>query len=158
MPRFSACVAAVATGAVVATYTSLLGLKFANTAGHRGRLRRLIATPAGEAAQDVNVSLRVTKADNTGDGTASSLTPKPLDSAAIGTNATGKHTYTVEPTTVDAEAFVQAAINGRGGIVLDWGPGEGPLWGKNETLLVRASPGAASAVKLDITVEWDEGV
>lgn len=156
MPRHSVTMTAVATGAAVGTYKSLLSVIFGNTTGYRGRVRKLSVQPDGEAAQDVNVSLRLTKTDNTSAGTATAVTPKKLDADSVATNATAGKNYTAEPTTVDSQHFWEGAINGRGGIVIEWAPNEGPKWGKNETLLLQGSPGAASAVKLSATIEWDE--
>jgi hypothetical protein len=157
MGLHSLSVADVATGAVVGTYKSLLGLKFANTAARRGRVRKLVVAPSGEAAQDVNVSVRLTTGDNSADGTATAATVKAYDTIGAASLIANAYTnYTVEPTTVASVHFVQAALNGRGGLVLEWGPGEGPAWGQNVTLLLQASPGAASAVKVSVTVEWEE--
>ena len=41
MPHFKLKVEGLATGATANAFITLLGLKFANTTGHRGRLRKL---------------------------------------------------------------------------------------------------------------------
>lgn len=156
MPRHSVTFTAVATGSSVGTYKTLLGVIFGNTTGYRGRVRKLSVQPDGEAAQDVNVSLRLSKTNNATTGTATAVTPKKLDANSIATNATAGKNYSAEPTTVDSQHFWEGAVNGRGGILVEWLPHEGPLWGINETLILQASPGAASAVKLSGTIEWDE--
>ena len=157
MPLFTLTAPAVATGAVVGTYKTLLGGKYANTTGHRCRVRKLIVTPGGEAAGDVNVSIRLTKTNNAGDGTSTSVTAKKADDGSIASNlaAAGKN-YTVEPTTVDSQHFWEGALNGRGGIIQEWARGEGPLIGPNQTVLVQGTPGAAAATMVNVTLEIEE--
>lgn len=157
MGRFSVIALEVATGAVVGTYKSILGLKAANTVGHRGKVRRLSVGFGGEAAQDVNVSLRLTKTDNNSDGTSTAVTAKRKDESGMVVSVmTGGKNYTVEPDNVDSQHLWECGLNSRGSLVIDWGE-DGPVWGENETLLLQATPGAAAAVKMTATLEWDEG-
>jgi hypothetical protein len=156
MPHHSVTAPDVATGAVVGTYKTLLGIKAANTTGHRARLRKLLISPTGEAPQDVNVNIRVSKTNNTADGTSTAVTPKAKDAASLASNLTCGKNYSVEPTAVDSQHFTEYGLNGRGSHVLEWGPLEAPVWGKNETLVIQGSPGSASAVKLSIAVEYEE--
>ena len=156
--HYSVTAESIATGAVANTFTTLLGIIAANTAGYRGRLRKLKVTPSGEAAQDVNVLVRLSKTNNAGAGTCTACTTsiKPKDANSRDSIMTGGKNYTVEPTTVDTPHFSLVAINGRGGWAESWDVTDAPCWGKNETLIVQCAPGTAAAVKVSITAEWEE--
>ena len=163
MAAYSVHVANIQTGATAGTFASLLGLKFANTAGHRGRLRKLIVGGGSGAPQDLQVGIRVRRTDNTTDGTSTSVNVNTIgtnDSNAIGSNvsAIGK-TYTVEPTTFENGTLGGGSFNTRGALLLEWGPQEAKVWGKNETLVIEGTIGnGTTAANLDITIEWEESV
>jgi hypothetical protein len=151
---------AVSTGATGAAYTTVLGIKFANTAGHRARLRKV--SISGNEATDRAVAWRVDRSDNTTDGTSTAGTTANIlqhdpDSAASNVSAIG-YTYTVEPTTVAADTGIGGSFNCRGGDIKEWAPGSGPLWGKNQTLLIKAAPATSNATALVVSVEWEEGI
>jgi hypothetical protein len=153
----------VTTGAVANTFKTLLGFKLANTAGHRARLKRLIIGGAGQAAQDVNVSIHLHRTDNSADGTSTAvnvntIASKVSEQIASIVNAIGKN-YSAEPTTMEAGNLLPFSLNGRSTIVL--GPadfGTEVIWGKNQTLCIEGAPGEALAVILDVGVEWEEGI
>lgn len=158
MPHFVATQYDVATGAVVDTWKTLMALKAANTIGHRGRLRKLIVGGAGGAAQDVQVSLRLTRTDNTTDGTGDNdLTETKKDPDSIAANLIAKSDYSAEPTTKATNYVGEYSINSRGLLVIEWpDPVEAPVIAQNSTLCLEATPGAASAVTLNVTLEWEE--
>lgn len=161
MGRYSVTVDQVATGAVANTFAGLVGIKLANTTGHRARLRRLFVGGASGAAQDLQVSIKVQRTNNTTDGTSTAVnvntigSERPSSVASVVT-AIGE-TYTVEPTTYENGVVAGGSFNTRGGLLLEWGPGEGPEWGINQTLVVRGAPGSASAANLLVEADWDEG-
>ena len=152
----------VVTGAAANTFITLLGLKLANTAGHRGRLKRLIIGGAGEAAKDVNVSIKIRRTDNSADGTSTAvnvntIASKVSEQIASIVNAAGKN-YSAEPTAKENGELARFSLNGRSTVIL--GPadfGTEPRWGKNQTLCIEGAPGEASAVTLDVGLEWEEG-
>jgi len=150
----------IATGAVANTFKTILGLKYADTLGHRGRLRKLFIGGGGGAAQDLQVSIRLRKTDITADGTSTAVNVNtigksdPTSQASL-VAAMGKN-YTVEPTTMGTDTLGGGSINGRSGLVLEWGPGEGPTWGRKECLAIEAAPGEATAANLEAYVEWEE--
>ena len=118
-------VAAIATGATANAFITLLGLKLANTAGHRARLRRLIVGGGGGAAQDVQVSLRLRRTSNAGAGTATAVNVDTIGQADAGSVASriaaiGKN-YSAEPTTYETASLGLAAINSRATLVMEWG-------------------------------------
>jgi len=156
MRRYAITAYDVATGAVAATYKSLLGLKAADTAGHRGRVRSITIGGYKATPQDHQVGVRLVRTDNNADGTATAVTATKLDADDEASNMTGKKNYTVEPTTLESIYLWEAGVHARGGIIKEWGPGEGPLWGKNQTLLLQATPGSTTAVSLVVGIEWDE--
>lgn len=160
MPSYSVKVDGISTGAVANTYKTVLGLKLANTTGHKARLRRLVVGGGGGAAQDLQVSVKIDRTGNTTDGTSTSVNVATIlqheaDSVASNINAIGKN-YTAEPTTLAGDAGAGGSLNTRGALVLEWPEGKGPEWGINQTLCILAAPGAATAATLDIGVEWDE--
>ena len=57
------------TGSTANAFSTLLGLKMANVAGNRARLRKLVIAGSGAAPQDVQVALKLQRTDNTADGT-----------------------------------------------------------------------------------------
>jgi len=159
MPIFSMKVN-VTTGSSAGTYKTMLGLKMANTLGNIARLRKLIVGGAGEAAADVNISVKLDRTNNLADGTSTSFNVANIfkndpKSVASMVNAIGS-TYTVEPTTYDGAVGNLGSFNSRGTIVIEWQRLEGPLWGINQTLGILLAPGAASATKVDLGVEWEE--
>lgn len=162
MGTFAIKVDGIVTGSSANTYAGLLGLKLANTAGHRARLRRLVVGGAGAAAQDINVDIRIRRTSNAGDGTSTSVNVNTIGSLnpnqiASVMSAVGK-TYTVAPSTYENGALGGGSVNSRGTLVLEWPPNEGPLWGINQTLVIEGAPSTAAAVNLGIAAEWDEGV
>lgn len=150
----------IATGASANTFKTLLGLKLANTAGHVARLRRLVVGGGGGAAQDLQVSIRLRRTDNNADGTSTAVNVNTIgkhesEQIASVVSAIGKN-YTVEPTNYETEMLGGGALNTRGGLVLEWAPGEGPRFGKNQTLGIEGAPGSATAANLEIALEWEE--
>ena len=83
--------------------------------------------------------------------------PTKGDPNSIASIMTGGANYTVEPTTVASVFAWEGSINSRGTLIKEFQPGEGPLWGPNQTMLLQATPGAASAVQLSVTLEFEEG-
>jgi len=160
MGAYNLKVGQAASGATANTFATIVGLKLADTAGHVARLRRLVVGGSGAAPQDLQVAIRLRRTDNTADGTSTAvnvntigkLRGTQIDSriAAIG------KTYTAEPTAFETGSLAGGDINSRGTLVLEWGPGEGPEWGKNQTLCIEAAPGSATAVALGVDLEWDE--
>lgn len=160
MALYSVWVPAIATGASANAFITLLGLKMANTAGHICYLRRLVVAGGGAAAQDINVSIKLDRTDNTGDGTSTSVNVNTILSAnslqiASRVNAIGKN-YSGEPTTYSGGIGFGGALNSRGILILEWPRLDGPQWGKNQTLGILGAPGAATATNLNISVEWEE--
>ena len=150
----------IATGAVANTFITLLGLKLPDTAGYRARLRRLVVGGGGGAPQDLQVSLRLRRADNTTDGTLTAVGVNTIgdargDSVASRISAIGKN-YTVEPTTFENGTLGLGVMNTRATLVMEFGPDEAPEWGPNQTLAVEGAPGSATAANLEIAAEWEE--
>lgn len=149
----------VATGSAANTFTTVLALKLADTAGHRGRLRRLVIGGGGGAPQDLQVSVRIRKSDLTTDGTSTSVNINLIggdaDDIASRVVAIG-HTFTTDPTNVGTETLGGGTFNTRSALTLEWPEGQGPLWGKGETLLIEAAPGEATAALIEAGVEWEE--
>lgn len=151
----------LATGAVANTYITLASLKFADTAGHRGRLRRLILSGGGGSPQDLQVSIKIQRTDNNADGTSSAINVNTIaqkdaltaasNVAAIGSN------FTVEPSNKATAVLGGGSFNTRSGLVLEWGPDEAPIWGRNQTLVIQGAPGTATAANLQAELLWEEG-
>ena len=156
MATFAITAYDVPTDAAADQFAELLGLKAGDTAGHRGRLRSITVGGAGGAAQDVQVTLRLVTSNNTTDGTSTAVVPTKLDPDTIASRMTGKKNYTAPPTTIASTFLWEGALNSRGSLIKEWLPGEGPMWGKNQTLLLLAAPGAATAETLTVSLEWDE--
>ena len=154
MARFSHGKDGIATGAVVGTWTSLLGLKAG--AAERGRVRRLRVSCGGEAPQDVQVSVRLIRTDNSADGTATAQTPAEKDSQGPASAMDGKHTYTVEPTALESTPVFVGSLNARGVLDVVWPDEDAPVFGPSQTMLLQATPGTAVAVKCDCLLEYDE--
>ena len=157
---YSLQVAALATSASANAFITMLGLKLANTSGHRARLRKLVVGGGSVAPQDLQVGVRVRRTDNTGDGTSTAVNVNTIASAdanqiASRVSAIGK-TYTAEPTAYENGVLAGGSLNTRGTLVLEFSADEAPVWGPNKTLGIEAAPGSASAATLDITVEWEE--
>ena len=148
------------TGSTANAFITLLGLKLPAGTGNRARLRKLVVGGGGVAPQDVQVSLRLRRTNNTTDGTSTPLNvntigkadPNALASvmAAVGTN------YSAEPTTYETGTLGIGALNSRGTLVMEWGPDEAPIWGPSQTLGLEAAPGSATATTLDVMAEWEE--
>jgi len=160
MPHFSTKVDGLATGAVANTYLTVLGLKMANTAGHRAKLRRLVISGGGGAPQDEQASIRIRRTGNTADGTSTAVnvnTIAPKDEGCVASNiaAMGKN-YTVEPTTYATEILAGGSLNARGQLVLSWPGDDAPQFGINQTLGIEAAPGQAVALNLEALAEWEE--
>ncbi len=156
MPAFSISAYDVETGAVVDTFKSLLGLKAADTVGHRARIRSLTAGGAGAAAQDIQVALRLVRSNNTTDGTATAVTPEKLDPDSVAANLSGKKDYSAEPTVVASVPVWEGSINARGTLVKEWLPGEGPVVDRDSTMLLQGAPGITTAVPLSVAMEFEE--
>lgn len=161
MSRFNLKVNGLVTSATANTKLTLLALKFPNTLGMRGRLRRLVLAGGGGAPQDMQLSAEVRRSGNTTDGTSTVVATstigkadplsKASDVSAIGSN------FTAEPTTIEGATIAGGSFNARGQLILEWYNDEGPIWGINQTLLVQVAPGSATATTLEADVEWDEG-
>ena len=148
------------TGAVANTFKTILGMKFADTLGHRAKLRKLVVGGGGGAGQDLQVSLRLRKTNIDADGTSTAVNVNTIgksDPTSVASNvaAIGKN-YTVEPTTMGTDTLGGGAINGRGGLVLEWPGDDAPIWGKGECLCLEAAPGEATAANLEAYVCWEE--
>ena len=165
MASYNLNVPVCATRADATNFTTILGLKFANTAGHRGKLRRLVVGGDDTTVGDEQVAIAVQRTDNTGDGTSTSVNVNTIgkaDSLAIASNvvAIGKSYNNggaaAEPTTMESGVVAGGVINERGTLVLDWAGDERPIWGKDQTLCIRARPKVAGILNLNVTVEWDE--
>ena len=155
MAKFAMTIDGWQSAAVAGTYETVLALKGA--AAVRGKLKSIKVGGAGEAAQDVQMSLRIGRADQTGDGTSTPLVPTKKHPGSAASGMTGGHTFTVEPTTKEATHLLQMGYNSRAGLALQWPEGEEPVWGGGTTTLyVAIAPGAAVAVKSDVTIEWEE--
>lgn len=154
--RYSVTAHAVATAAVVDTWKTLIGIIMADTLGFRARVRAISIGPGGEAAQDVNVTFRLGKTNNATAGTATAATPKAFDPLARASIATAGVNYSAEPTTLDSQFLWQAGLNGRGSLLKEWDAEGAPIVNRKETLVLQATPGAANAVKFDVTVEYEE--
>lgn len=159
MARYAIRAESITTSASANTYITIASLRFDNTTGHRGWLRRLVVGGAGVAAQDVQVNLKVLRSDNTGNGTAGAsilANIQKMDPNSIASRiAVAGKTYSAEPTTYESVLGVGGSFNARGTLVLEWGPGEFQ-WGSNQALGVLAAPGAATATTLSLSLEWDE--
>lgn len=159
MARYSLTLNSLLTGTTANTLITIAGLKFANTAGHRGWLRRMVIGGSGVAAQDLQCVVRIDRTGNTTDGTAtsvlSSIMQADANSIASRVTAAGSQ-YTVEPTTYAGLLGFGGFFNTRSTLVLEWGPGE-LLWGSNQTLGIKAAmcTGVAAA-GLGLSLEWDE--
>lgn len=155
MSRYALNAHAIATGAVVDTYRSMLGLELA--ANESIELRRLIVSGAGEAAADRPVTVRITTSDQSTAGTSTGTTPTKFDPKSRDSIANGEVNYSAEPTVVATSgiAFI-GSFNARGQLFVDWAKGEGPIFTGATTVLVQATPGDANATKLDLQLEWEE--
>ena len=156
MPKYSVALNNWASGAVADTFATAIGLKAADTTGHRGRLRSLFVGPADDAPVDLNVCVKINRADNSIDGTSTAETPAKRDSLSIASVMTGGVNYTVEPTVYETNELWAADFNRRGGILKEWSPEDAPSWGPDQTLGILAAPRTASAATLTITIEWEE--
>lgn len=160
MGLFTVKVTGISTGASAGSYITILGLKLANTTGHRARLRRLVIGGGGGAAQDIQVDVKFDRTDNTGDGTSTSVATTTIlahDQLGVASNiaAIGKN-YSAEPTTYAGDAGAGGSFNSRGTLVLEWASGQGPGWGLNQTLGLLATPGANTATTLSVDLTWEE--
>lgn len=138
----------IASGAVVGTYKTMAIIKAANTAGHRGRLRAIVLGFNDEAAQDINMALRIARTNNAGDGTGTAQTPAQLDPGMRATDLTAKINLTAEPTTYESTFLFEGGLNSRGAFSFAWPVDKAPLWGINQALGLLVSPGEAVAVKM----------
>lgn len=73
------------------------------------------------------------------DGTATAVTPKPLDFADVAARATSKHTYTVDPTLTAGELMLRLAHNQRATVRWVAAPGS--------EICIPASTGAGVAMQ-----------
>ncbi len=161
MGIYSLRVEGLQTGSSAGAYKTVLNLKMANTAGHRGRLRKVVVSGGVDTPQDIQVGIKVDISDNTGDGTSASSPPSvgTIQShdglqRASAVDAIGWN-FSAEPTTYAGQPN-GGSFNTRGDLVLDWAPGEGPIWGKNQALGILGAPGVATAAKLVALIEWEE--
>jgi len=162
MAVFGTTIPQVATGNTANTFTTLVGVKFADTTGHRARLRKLVISGGGGAPQDEQITVKITKGDISGDGTSTAVNVNTIgkqDPLSVASNvaAIGK-TFTAEPTAKGTTIHAAGGLNARGLLVLDWSgdPSQAPAWGKGETLCIEGAPGQAVAVNLTVALEWEE--
>ncbi len=160
MPSFKLRVDGLSTGAVANTFLTALAVKFANTTGHRARLRSLAIGGTGGAPQDIQVSARLRRTGNTSDGTSTAVattyvTKADPNSIASNVTAIGKN-YTVEPTTYEPGSLGLGSFNARNTIIKEWALDQAPVWGPNQTLGLEVAPGSATATTLEVTLEWEE--
>ena len=156
MPHFSATAYDVPTPAVVDTFATLMSLKAANTTGHRARLRSLSVAGAGQTAQDIQATLRLIRSNNDGDGTSSTVTPTKKDADSVAANITAEKAHSGEPTTMEGTYIWESALNSRGTLIKEWEADDAPVIQKNSALNLQGTPGAATAVTLNVTMEWEE--
>lgn len=151
----------VDTSASENTALTAVGLKLANTAGHRLQLRRVHVAGGGQTDSPVDQQLKVQirRTDNTTDGTStnvlSTIFQHDPNSLATIVSAAGAE-YTVEPTTISTPVGPGGGFNGRGQLVLAWEPGTGPVAVQNTTLLIQVEQSDTTAVELVVYVEWEE--
>jgi len=160
MPIYS-LQAAVTTQAGANVFDTVLSLKFADTLGHRGRLRRLTISGGGAAPQDLQVQARLAKSDNAGDGTEGDdkvADIVKLDPLSVASNVTiAGVSYTGDPTDMEAERYGLGGLNTRATVQYDWvGDPDAPRWDRNEALNLECAPGEATAATLLIGIEWEE--
>ena len=128
MSCFKVRIDGVVTGATANAFSTIAALTFPNTAGYRGRLRSLTVAGAGGAVQDVQVSLRLRRTDNTTTGTSTAVNVNtigkadPLSRASF-VSAAGKN-FTVEPTNYETGSLGLGAVNARNTFIKEWGPEE----------------------------------
>ncbi|MCP4249174.1 MAG: hypothetical protein GY778_19185 [bacterium] len=147
------------SGTVPGTFKFLMGLKLANTAGHRARLVGLKGGGDG-APNDIQVKVKVAIYDNTTDGTSTDASGdvEQVDANSVATRmAAVRKNYTALPTTLVREVFADA-FNDRGRLDKEFhDQDQMPRWGKNETLLVGVTIGSGStAANLFLEVLWEE--
>lgn len=160
MAIFSINIPSISTGATANAFITIAGLKLANTAGHRAKLRKLMIGGSGGAAQDIQVNFKIDRTDNSADGTSTAVATTLIfahdqDGGASNMAAIGKN-YSGEPTTYAGDTGSGGAVNSRGSVLLEWPSGQGPSWGKNQTLGILAAPGANTATTLALMLEWEE--
>lgn len=147
------------SGTTPGTFETLLAVKFADTLGHRGRLRS-IHVGGDDDSDDIQITVKVAVTNNTTDGTAGNdvladIAQKDANDIASRVAAAGSQ-YSGEPTTY-GKPVLQRSCNSRGGIQKEWSERDAPLWGKNQTLGVLVTIGGGStAAHVTIDLEWDE--
>ena len=161
MPHFTLPLESLATPAVNGTFGALIGMEFADTLGHEGKLTSLhIGCGVQQTPADVQISVRGAIYDNTTDGTSTdaiaSICKVDAGSVASVLAAVGKQ-YTVLPTAAN-RIFLSDAFNQRGGFHREWHEERKlPKWGQNETLVILAAIGSGDALALvNVTVGWKE--
>jgi len=165
MPHFGARFEDLASDTTDESYISVVGIKMADTVGHRLRLRSIVISgyPDGASPVDKQINLRLARSDNTSDGTATAqnvntIAKKDPDSVASNVAAL-KTNYTAEPTTIDTDKLPLGTLNTRGTLVKEWtDPDEMPRITRDQTLLlqVEKNDGAASAILINADIEWEE--
>jgi hypothetical protein len=149
------------TDAVVDQWRGILCLQNANTAGHRVRLRELIFSGSGTAAQDIQVKVRVCTGDGSGDGTGvdSSGSVQKADPSSVATRLDAVlSNLTAEPTTLGSPHYSDS-FNTRGKLQKIWDPSRPDLMpsaGQDESLCILATPGVATAAEMSGYIEWEE--
>jgi hypothetical protein len=160
MPHFKLRVEGLVTGSTANAFTTLLGIKYATTTGHRARLRKLLLGGSGAAPQDVQLSVRMQRTNNTADGTSTAVNVNTIAKADPGSlasnvSAIGKN-YSAEPTNYENGILGVGAFNSRGTLIMEWGPDEAPVWGPTQSLGIQVAPGSATATYLEATLEFEE--
>lgn len=129
-------------------------------AAKRGKLVSIDIGPAGEAPQDLDVSLRISTTNQAGAGTpASAPTPLAVDpgNPLVSVMTTGIDYTAGEPTTVHATPHeLEVGFNSRGGYSKRFDDVDAPRWGASQTLVIQIAPGTGAAVKMSGTVVWEE--
>lgn len=156
--KFSVNADNVATGAVADTYKTLLAIVAANTAGYRARLLKLVVGPADDAPADLNVSLQLKRVDAVsggGAGTATAVTPVPMDSLSRAAVITSGKNHTVEPTTYGNPVW-QGDMHCYNSLIQEWAPEDAPVINKDQLLGLLAAPRTAAARTLSVWMEFEE--
>jgi len=159
MPFYKATFQDWETSAVADDYETAISIIVADTAGHRVRLRSLQVGQSDDSPTDENYSVRITRADRTGDGTAGSTiaaanVPK-VDPSSLDCIATVGLAYTVEPSTLDTEESWAIECNSRGGFIKEWEPDMAIIANQDTILCVQIAPRAAAAIQLSGTIEFE---
>lgn len=158
MPFYTGLAEDVASSSSADTYTTILGLLAADTAGHRGRLRKLTVGMSEDTPGDTTYAVQVKRVDDVSAGsagTATALTEGQIHSLSIAPNVAALHTYTVEPSTY-GQPLWHGEFNSRASAIVEWGPDEAPVVDRDQLLGVLVAVRSAVAKNVSIHAEWEE--